>query len=191
MSLTPVVIIKGIPGSGKTWICREIQKMTGVVCFDVDDIYTLAYEQLVAKKQSATHVACADETSRMLELGISRARSDTATRLVVISSGITIPFNIPGEKLFVGLSAKSAKVAHARVLRRQLDRWHQSKPPSNLEGDDLANWVRAHHLVAMIPSITLERYRQLYSEEAAKEQNNGYKILSQSKIVEYIRGRGK
>ena len=129
-----VVVVRGIPGTGKTWLCEKISEFPKdqAQCFDTDMYITRAYEESPAPMEDVRRAA--------KDMIISDTTASTS-RLVIIV-GNTLWTNLHSdpdtEKIYIRPSAEEFREIYSRTLRWQVNLWKTARIPDDLEGEELA-----------------------------------------------------
>lgn len=191
-----ILRVKGIPGSGKTYLCNELRKH-GVMCLDTDDLVTMAYESLrktVEFRFAAQNYGDGDDLDSVPRLAVDmiEERAQELMREVIRMSNASlvvvagILMNVPGhETYFVEMDDHGIHQAYDRVMCRELDkiRRHVRPPFGHMSGLD-AKFL--HHVGALPMDMTLSGYKQVYERANAEAVAQGSCCLSATSIREDI-----
>jgi shikimate kinase len=178
-----IILVRGLPGSGKTWLCERVSTIPGAVCFDTDDFVTRAYEHTPNEPAEVREMAV-----ELLDKAI--AESTARVRVVV---GVTLyskQYRVgDGDviSLYVKLNPKEFYEVYSRTLTRQLNVWKNMSVPEGLAGEELAWWMYAHHIQAVSVDISCSDYVARYNNARDFDRKNGYRPASQTTIIELVR----
>lgn len=180
-----VIVIKGIPGSGKSYICKLLPKH--ISCLDTDDFVTLAYDQLIKQKIKFND-------NDVFNLAIKLCKNEISKHKLVVLCGML--FNIPNvnSKYFIKMDDKQLEISYKRVILREIEKYKHISRPSivnhikTLSGNEISYYLSfKHHLNAIEPSeTTFDNYKKMYYNALNFEKKNGFLIMTQQEIVNDI-----
>lgn len=123
--------VRGIPGSGKSWLCRKLHQ-ADIICVDTDDLLEETFDDLLKSSKSFREaieavpsaknnwysILSKEATSRLQRM-IKRARKQDKSLVVV---GITLGTDIKGidKHFFMKMSGPALEKAYRRLLRREV-----------------------------------------------------------------------
>jgi adenylate kinase family enzyme len=174
-----VSVVRGIPGSGKTWLCQQLAKLGPKVrCVDTDD-------WLREGKTFAALVKLAKQTKR-----------DPAAGLLVIV-GVTLNATEHASKglgFFIALNKLELETAYRRVLARELDKVVKQadalkKTFAESSVKDISNHMfdpRRHGLSFPLP-LEFYEYKSMYVGASVFERKRGFTIASQKSILDVLK----
>lgn len=160
----PHVVVRGISGSGKSWLCRALAAAS-IECVDTDDWLHAGK----TRKQLLAHLA---------------------TRPFVAVVGITIRVP-PDEGLyFIKIVAADFPATYKRVLARELKKIVDQAPAilktietkTPREINDALGRPQDFGL-AMSITDTIQDYKRMYKGAVAYEKARGAKVLTQDKVL--------
>lgn len=184
--MTTVIHVKGIQGSGKTWLCKRL----GSICYDLDDIVTLAYKQF-------GKVSSKRDVNRIFKMGINNVKQiikkHRSEGLPVVFAGITLKVPDPDYLYFVKLSEKELEDAYRRTIKREMHKIidnHEAlecivnKRPVK----DIAYRLSlTYHIGALDITTTFEGYKKMYRQALSFEKQQDAKIMSQERVLSEIK----
>ncbi len=164
--MPPVIVsITGLPGSGKTYLCHQLQKLKslGVICLDTDD---LAKAKISFQTAEAKH----------------------KHRTVIVFAGMTM--KIPRAKHRFMIKIDPA-VSYKRLFAREYNSLFKNmvsitkaiennKNPKTLKGDT----IRAGEIGWFMPDYA--DFLKEYKKTMAREKKRGSRIASADSILEAI-----
>lgn len=190
MSKSVVFHVKGIPGSGKTYLCKHLPP--GVKCLDTDDYFTAAYRQLFRKR----HGAVSDR--RLRELAARLLRKEVARHKFVVVVGVTIPVTNATRTYFIKQSVTELKKAFKRVIAREIAKYRVLQKKTVVDrlmklppGAIIQQLRHAYHIGVVDILAGVESYISMYKQAHAFETRNKLSILSQSAIIRDIKKQAK
>jgi hypothetical protein len=185
--------IKGIPGSGKTYICRRLD----VACHDTDDIVADVWRQLSKSKSYQRLVQTQPRRAeRRFRVELKRAtdaliaQANDADQDIVFA-GITLPIEAD-ETYFIQMSKRQLAKAYRRVVERELRKVldHGAAllriartAPLDMVGLDLnhLHGVEAINITTLWPD-----YVRMYKGALAFEKRRGARVATQDQIARRI-----
>jgi hypothetical protein len=182
-----LISVRGIPGSGKTFIAR---KLRGVRCIDTDDVVSAAYDELDrarAREQSLTVDDVLNRAQSNLDAMCRKLRALAGVTVVV---GVTLVVSSPDSTLFIAMSPKAARAAYERTVRREVAKYASVSPRSvsAMSADRVAPYLACKlHVNAFDPRREFSEYAEMYASAFEFERNNGARMMSQQEIVSYVR----
>jgi hypothetical protein len=171
------VQVKGIPGSGKSYICSQLDSRWK--CFDTDDLITAAYDQITrgGKKPTSASVRA---TARKMFI----EQSAGFDRVLLV--GILFDMPRADQRFFIKMTREELSAAHTRVIAREVEKWKHviaDKIPTG-DGDSVAYCLAMrYHINAFNPVRTLADYSAEYKQALEFERDNGLVVKSQKDII--------
>jgi broad-specificity NMP kinase len=175
----PVYHIRGIPGSGKTWICEHLADHVNIECHDLDDLITRAYIKTKGRGVKS-------EMKRQINNIIRNGKS------TITFTGITFEVPQADKVFFIQMSRRDLEIAYRRVLLREYQKILDNKDslfqvvkrsPLNTVSEKLRN---EYHIGAIDPSLSFSQYRDIYQGALESERKRGVTILPQIAVLKYI-----
>jgi hypothetical protein len=198
--------VKGIPGSGKTWICNALKG--SIECYDTDDLITRAFESV---KHNAKFVkllgAPSSPTSfpkwqQMVDkVALENAKKIVAhhkeKKIPAIFVGVTMG-DIPGadQRIFIKIEKKDMEKVYRRVILREFQKIkdHASQIEKLIESapaDQISPEMRSMHIEAVDLTTSFAAYKFMYNEAVKGERKRGLKVLSQEAIIQLLKNQLK
>ncbi len=179
-----IVIIRGIPGVGKTWMCQAINDMAAgglsVACVDTDDFIFAEY-----KKSPGPLEDIRERSADAMETFIE----ECPARVVVVCGVMfqTIYHHRMGAvKIFISIPPDQFYNIYLRTVERQAAAWKTRPPSDDLRGEEIIWYVAAAGLEAINLSSSFEKYVHLYSQAKDQDLSRGYRLKTQSQALAYI-----
>lgn len=190
-----VFSIRGLSGSGKTYICQRL----GIVCYDTDDLVSevwqtllddpaSAYKQLVRRNSEEAEAMFTERKKQRVRDLIQKARDRGED---IAFAGITI--DVPADKeFFIEMPPEDLEVAYRRVILREiqkvLDHAEAAKRivkhrDIDFVSDDLAY---RFHIEAINITTSFDEYQDMYKNALAYELGRKTRVLTQEKIIEQL-----
>lgn len=177
-----VIQIKGIPGSGKTYICS---KLTNVICLDTDNYVTNAYHKLLKDNKNISPDLIFKLAQRMLNKDIIKSKN-TDTIVVV---GITLNVVNPDYKFFIKMNKEDLYVAYKRVIIREIEKINNLSISKikKMDVNDIRYFIEfGNHVNAFDIRTGIQGYLKTYKNAVKHEKKNGFKFLSQKDIIDKL-----
>jgi hypothetical protein len=194
--------IKGIVGSGKSWLCHELSSR-GITCCDTDDVMQKVFNKerensaefraLVRRKWSKKHnwwLVLMEKTRENIEELIRDARSYNRPVVVV---GESVEGEITGidQVYFIKMSRKSLGIAYRRLMRREILKIHDSTPrlleiTEHEDIDDIGPLISNVVTPTIFISSPFSYYKEMYARTLKRENEAGSIILTQPEILRNI-----
>ncbi len=196
-----VIAIRGIPGSGKTWICNAIRDLRNVRCIDTDDLLSETYHKLMRTKNFAAAVARDHPPNakgmpmfeRMLKKAI-HARIVSLVRQapqnqILIFAGITAEISKPSAKFFIRMTKNELVDSYRRLMLREFQKILDNEASirrlitTSSVATIGANLASLHHIGAVFFQLTgsFYAYRRIYKQALRSERKDSKtRVLSQA-----------
>lgn len=174
-----VVLIGGIPGSGKTWLCRALTKKN-IKCLDTDDIIQEIFGNPNAKDKTGIST---------VKKEIAKARKQGYLLVIV---GITIDvIDLVDEYYFIKMTSWDLEVAYRRVLIREINKvLKHGKEAIKLIEEKSVNTVQQWIIHTVAPALpffeSFDWYSNLYRESLKHEKARGAMIVSPANIMKKL-----
>lgn len=181
-----IIHIKGIPGSGKTWIC---QQLTGIACYDLDDIFTESYRELQSQGLPVARINIGARAKRKVVALVAQHRAAGTPAVFV---GITVEVSKADHRYFIKMTPEELKTAYRRVLRRELDKIVNCADTIRgiiaQESVERVSLVMQseYHIEAVELTMPFSDYKKMYHDAVRFEKKNGLTILPQADILRAI-----
>lgn len=185
-----IIRVRGIPGSGKTYMCKLLDNIT---CIDLDDYMTQAYITLTNKKKPINKKNFSKEIEKLFAEVVEK--ND-----IIVIVGITIILSPAMEKQIthkftITMTNSELETAYKRVVMREIQKYKKLLEPSvqksleKLSSQEL--WETLNYKYAInainIGEIDLATYKKMYKEELELDKKDGYYVGSQTRIVAAIK----
>lgn len=216
--MASVIAIRGVQGSGKTWICQELARRAAAVhrpppeCYDTDDLVHTAWTTLRRNpdfnrklamlqqppdvpaerpREPAWHRDLMRSVRRQVATIVERAK---ARGTAVIFVGITGSGVEPDESYFITMKREELENAYRRVLRRELAKIADNITAIARDIDTaplqgLSAILNHQYNLALSLDTSFGKYLSEYKHALGFEKRRGLKLMSQSRIVERIARR--
>ena len=185
MSTNVIFHVKGIPGSGKTYLCKRLPR--NVACLDTDDFFTTAYRRLFRKKRGVVN----DRSVRALAARL--LRKEIARHKCVVVVGITLPVPNATRIYFIKQNVADLKQAYKRVVAREIAKYKILQKKAfvarlmKLSPSAIIQQLRhVHHIGAVDVLAGVGAYINMYKQAHAFEKRNKLIILTQKQIIRDI-----
>jgi hypothetical protein len=177
---TIVVHVDGVQGSGKSYICSELQG----ACYDTDDIAKEAFKTV---EQSPSLPKTSKQVAKLC-----KQRVDSIIREaqgVVVFVGMTVKIPKPDYKFFIQVS--DLGILYKRLTLREMQKIvdKQSEVEQFLENtDDPKQFGLIQRITEQSVKFPIDflELKKDYQERVKKARAKGYKIKHQQDIVEFI-----
>jgi len=179
-----LIQIKGIPGSGKSYICSQLPET--IKCFDTDDFITKAYDKLFDKNVTEQEIR---------ELAIDELNKSIGKHKYVCVVGILFNVEKPTKKYFIELSDDQLESAYRRTILREIEKYKEITRQTitdnikSLDVNKISDLLKyKYHINAINPSQTsFSEYKKIYNDASNFEKHNGFIIMSQTDIINDIK----
>lgn len=185
-----IIHVRGIPGSGKTYICKMLKN---VICVDMDDYMKQAYINLKTQKKQINQKNFSKEVEKLFELLFEKNG-------IIIIVGITIRLSPALEKkidhrFVITMTNSELETAYKRLVMREIQKYKKLLEPAiqkkleQLDSQEL--WESLNYEYAInainIGEMNLAAYKKMYKEELQYDKEDGYYVGSQARIVAAIK----
>ncbi len=177
-----LISVRGIPGSGKTYLAG---KLRGVRCIDTDDVVTAAYGELARARTRFTVDDVLNRAQRNLD-AMCRKLGPGVTVVV----GVTLRVASADSTLFITMSPRAVRAAYERTVRREVAKYASvsERAVNNMSVDRVAPYLACKlHVHAFDPRSEFDEYARMYASAFEFERNNGAMMMSQQEIISYLR----
>lgn len=192
-NLMPVYAhIRGIPGSGKSWLCKELAERR-ITCYDTDDLFLESFNILMKTKKFRNEIKgdnWHDRVSRHARRRFGKILTNAKHQgESVVLVGITLGrFRGIHSTYFVRLSGRSLEKAYRRVLHREIAKvvsQHEKLDDIIDEEprDSLSALLNVNLNQALELDISYKRYHEMYREALSAEIKAGAIVMSQIEII--------
>ena len=178
-----LVSVRGIPGSGKTYIAKKLGDT--VRCIDTDDLVSEAYADLSRSRTPLTVDDVLERAQRDLDV-VCRELGPGVTVVV----GVTLTVATADSVLFVSMSPRSLRAAYERTIRREVSKYAaiNERAVRRLSADRIAPYLACKlHVNAFDPRREFAEYAEMYEKALAFERSNGASPMTQREIISYVR----
>ncbi len=178
-----LVSVRGIPGSGKTYIAKKLGDT--VRCIDTDDLVSEAYTDLARSRALFTVDDVLERAQRDLDV-VCRELGPGVTVVV----GVTLTVATADSVLFVSMSPRSLRAAYERTIRREVSKYAaiNERAVRRLSADRIAPYLACKlHVNAFDPRREFAEYAEMYEKAFAFERSNGASPMTQREIISYVR----
>lgn len=185
-----IIHVRGIPGAGKTYICKMLEN---VICVDMDDYMKQAYINLKNQKKAINQKNFGKEVENLFELLFEKDG-------VIIIVGITIRLSPALEKkinhkFVITMTNSELEIAYKRLVMREIQKYKVLLEPTVQKKLEKLNpqelWEILNYEYAInainIGEINLATYKKIYKEELQHDKDDGYYVGSQARIVAAIK----
>ena len=181
-----LIQVKGIPGSGKSYICSLLPK--NIKCLDTDDFITSAYDELVKTKKKVSW----NSITKLAYMNLCETIKKYEYVCVV---GILLNMYKANKKYFIKLIDNQLDEIYKRTILREINKYKQVTTPNvlnkikSLKTNEISNFLSfKYHINAIEPVyMTFDVYKRMYKDALAFEQKNKLDIKTQKEIVEDIK----
>lgn len=196
-----VVNVVGIPGSGKSYICR---KLNHIKCIDTDRVLDDTYNELIktnAKFRKTLTIANKKDPEMLpdalAKILFSEAKKrlqnklNNLTEKFVIVVGITVKCKA-NDIFFIAIKEAELAKIYRRVMQREADKISKNyskvcKIIKNAPIDQVATKLHFNlEIGAMDICTTFAGYKQIYKEAIQGEKKRKAHILPQGDIIKKI-----
>ena len=177
-----IIRVRGVPGSGKTYIARALREH-GVKVIDTDDVITEAYDEL-AKSAKSKDLFTVDHVLELAERRILHKVYGSKGLTVVV--GVTLHVPSSDETFFIDVSEKLHDV-YERTVKRELKKYALMRDSvSRLPVNQVAPYLACKlHLNAFDPRQDYRHYVALYEKALASERKRAT-VIEQGAIINHI-----
>lgn len=197
--------VKGIVGSGKTWLCEELMKTHGIQCYDTDEVMQKLFRdlresspnfrQLIRSAWSKNNNWWTTHMNAARKILEDRVREAHSSGHLIVIVGNSIEGNIEGvDKIyFVKMSEKALGIAFRRLLRREISKITTNSERlkdiiDNEELDDIGAMLSNVATPAIMIGTGFKDYKRMYNRELKAQKSKGATILTQPEILGDIIG---
>lgn len=201
--MAPVITVKGISGSGKTWICQELKRRTkrhAPLCYDTDDLVTECFTELAKKKGFIDLVARQANLRRPAWWKQMAAKYKTkVSRILKAAKGRPVVFvGITGEEIeaehqfFIKMKRDELEKAYRRTIAREIRKVSAKvttlvRLTETLPAAAIPTVMQyMHDTLAMGINTSLSTYKQMYENARKHARDRGVAIKSQAEIIKRI-----
>jgi hypothetical protein len=189
-----IVLITGVPGSGKTWICEQFAGSSATIgCIDADDIMRAAYALIRGKFKSPTdrkfQMAWDEEKIRLRDLALSQFEGRGG--LIFVLAGLTVQhYDDPDAAFLVKIQEADFEPTLKRLVQREFSKeFGHTEEIKKLIEDTPADWIptemeQRFNLTGLPPN--LRAYREDYIRMLREAKAKGYSVKTQTEIVTAI-----
>jgi pimeloyl-ACP methyl ester carboxylesterase len=203
----PVVVIRGVPGSGKSWLKGQLSA-AGVTTYDTDELLINEFRKFV--RTNKFHQLCRrpaprklgsdappvllDELSRRAQARV-RALTARARRPggpCVAICGVMFPVKpTSGGLYFIRLAERDLPAVYRRYIIRNLTAT-QSEIPAAIEAtgrvpvDEIAAWIEMTVGIRGGEYPSYEMYKRMYRSALEFEQKQGAHCITQAEILHRV-----
>ena len=180
-----LISVRGIPGSGKTYIADKIGDT--IRCIDTDDIVSDAYDALARASKGAKFTV--DEVIERAQRSLDEVCLELGPGVTVVV-GTTLTVASANTRLFVSMSQRTLRVAYERAIRREVAKYAtiSARAVGRLSADRIPPYLACKlHVNAFDPRREFSEYAEMYASAFEFERNNGARMMSQQEIVSYVR----
>lgn len=180
---TMIVHVRGISGSGKSYICSELQRCNAIKCVDTDDYLTHAYNELLI-----------NDDDKIIEHATHLLNKDIEKHKILVVVGITLDVENADSCYFIRIPKMDLPDVYRRTIDREILKYKnltKSKNLKQIEGlnyNDISYFLRyKFHINAINPvDTTFSEYKNMYENALSYEQKKGTIIKSQKQIINDI-----
>ena len=177
-----LISVRGIPGSGKTYLAK---KLRGVRCIDTDDVISAAYGELARAQRSFSVDDVLDLAQRNLDATCRKLGPG-----VTVVVGVTLRVASADSTLFIKMSPRAMRAAYERTLRREVAKYASvsERLVGRMRVDQVAPYLACMlHVNAFDPRREYAEYAKMYASAFEFERDDGARMMSQREIVSYVR----
>ena len=201
-----VVKVTGIPGSGKSYICKSLSY---IKCIDTDQILADTYNHLIktSPKFKKTLTISNKQDPSLLPSALAKILFSTAKQRLrdhinnlkvkfVIVVGITVECKAD-ESFFIAIKPSELPKMYRRVLQREMDKIHKnySQICKSIKTQPINEIATKLHFNLEIGALdvctTFAGYQQIYRDALKYEKKKKTKILNQAQIISKIKALHK
>lgn len=204
LSMTVCVHIRGIVGSDKSWICKQLREMN-ILCIDTDNVLQEVFVKLresSPKFQKLLRSKWSDKDNwwktmsrtgkKEIERTIQRKREDGIS-VVVVGNSISEDIGGVDKTFFIKMSERALGQAYRRLMLRELEKIvgtsHATARVIQHEnlyeiGAILSNITTPSYPITF--GTSFEIYEEYYQEWLGKAEKSGYIIMTQPEILKTI-----
>lgn len=195
-----VIHVKGIPGSGKTWLGNSL-KREGIPVLDTDDIFTETYIKLskttAFKAILNKKIKPGARPDKLLRKTVEESanawiEAQRSNIVVVVGVLFTPKFSEEHYKYFIKLPPSTLEETYRRVMAREYKKIKDNMANieqliANAPVRMLAHSLRVmYHINAFEIAGTFDDYIHWYKNALKYDKKNGYKAMEQMRILETI-----
>lgn len=183
-----IISIRGIPGSGKTHLCKKLSGLRNVTCVDTDDIM----QQSLSRSLAVLTEPNAKKLDEEMQKQNNKIRDEiiaSCSTPILIFSGITVEPGPTLEAYFITIKEEEFPEIFRRYMERETEKYVKNgdKIRSMIHTED-PRWMAEIIEVTFLFSgrHTFESYKSLYKYASEYEKKQGAKFLSQDEIFQSI-----
>jgi uncharacterized protein YbbK (DUF523 family) len=175
-----IIRVRGVPGSGKTYIAKVLRKH-GIRVIDTDDVITKAYDDFAKTNGLFT----ADHVLERAQRWMLRAvyGSDEPITVVV---GVTLSVPSSDDLLFIDVTENLHNV-YERTVKRELRKYASVRGVDQMPLYQVAPYLACKlHLNAFDPRQEYRDYQRMFTAALADETKKNARVMKQADIIKYI-----
>ena len=180
----PVIIVEALQGTGKTWLCNKVSKLSNVICLDIDPITIEAYE----KKKAGVLKGTTEEIATEHIENVINNQPDKI--VVVVAGGFDLPSKYHPVKYFMSIPTTEFACIYRRFMARELRKLtsHQKKLMNIIKRGDVHDIYNNMNMVVqfIVGFMGYNEYETLYRRMKEQAKKKGSIFATQRKIYEDI-----
>lgn len=202
-SMTYIVSIRGLQGSGKSFICSQLNNKN-VECIDTDDVLTEAYDTMIRSNivksnlhkgnRKRPHIIPDAIANPIFKKGTQllnkRIKESKAALIIVVGVTLLCEADLA---FFITMDDATLKKAYRRTIKRELAKITKNKTAlvnlvdrSPIDKIGVALTFQ-YHINALEIGTTFANYKEMYKNALKHEKTSKAICASQSKIIRQIR----
>lgn len=174
-----IIHIKGVQGSGKTYLCTQIKN---IKCVDLDDVM----RQTLDIMDSDEKIPKTDKQYEKISNNIVKDYIKNNEKIIFV--GMTVQVPNPDVKFYIRLT--DLDKTYRRLILRELQQIIKNKDKIikhvKTEKDPKDIYVSRVAGLGTNVETTYEKYRYMYKESMKRAKSKGYKPKTQDQILEFI-----
>lgn len=197
-----IIRVRGVPGSGKTYIAKVLRKH-GIRVIDTDDVITKAYDDFAKTNGLFTVDHVLERAQRRMLRAVygtgsgygsasSVNRGSRGSRWSDEPSGITVvvgvTLSVPSsdDLLFIDVTENLHNV-YERTVKRELRKYASVRGVDQMPLYQVAPYLACKlHLNAFDPRQEYRDYQRMFTAALADETKKNARVMKQADIIKYI-----
>jgi hypothetical protein len=197
-----IIRVRGVPGSGKTYIAKVLRKH-GIRVIDTDDVITKAYDDFAKTNGLFTvdHVleraqrsmlravygtGCGYGSASSVNRGSRRSRGSDEPSGITVVVGVTLSVPSSDDLLFIDVTENLHNV-YERTVKRELKKYASVRGVDQMPLYQVAPYLACKlHLNAFDPRQEYRDYQRMFTAALADETKKNARVMKQADIIKYI-----
>lgn len=195
-----IIRVRGVPGSGKTYIAKVLRKH-GIRVIDTDDVITKAYDDFAKTNGLFTVDHVLERAQRRMLRAVYGTRCGSASSVnrgsegsggfdepsgITVVVGVTLSVPSSDDLLFIDVTENLHNV-YERTVKRELKKYASVRGVEQMPLYQVAPYLACKlHLNAFDPRQEYRDYQRMFTAALADETKKNARVMKQADIIKYI-----